>query len=113
MNQFCDILHIKSTSVAYNAATTDAPSNLLITLPSVTLANGQVFTLDICQSIPTIPATDNPQVMIVINESPYPVYLQMGNYVRANGLKCRRRLTMVFGTDPNHATVLSPCLKSC
>ena len=79
MNCFCDILHIKSTSVAYNAATADAPSNLLITLPNVTLTNGQVFTLDICQSIPEIPASDNPQVMLVINSSPYPVYLQMGN----------------------------------
>lgn len=111
MNCFCDILHIKSTSVAYNAATADAPSNLLITLPNVTLTNGQIFTLDICQSIPEIPASDNPQVMLVINSSPYPVYLQMGNYVRANSLKCRRRLTMVYGTDPLHMTVLSPCLK--
>lgn len=108
---YCDILHIKSTAVAYNAATADAASNLLITLPNVTLTNGQVFTLDICQSIPEIPSGDNPQVMLVINSSPYPVYLQMGNYVRGNSLKCRRRLTMVFGTDPNHMTVLSPCLR--
>ena len=105
---FCDILHVKSTAVAYNAATADATSNLLITLPNATLTNGQVFTLDICQSIPEIPAGDNPQVMLVINSSPY---LQMGNYVRANSLKCRKRLTLVFGTDPSHMTVLSPCLK--
>lgn len=111
MNYFCDILHIKSTSVAYNATTAEAASNLLITLPNVTLANGQVFTVDICQSFPEIPSGDNPQVMIVINSSPYPVYLQMGNYVRANSLRCRRRLTLVYGTDPVHVTVLSPCLK--
>nr|DAJ42473.1 MAG TPA: hypothetical protein [Caudoviricetes sp.] len=111
MNCFCDILHIKSTAITYNAATATEPSNLLITLPNVTLVNGQVYTLSICQSLPTIPAGDNPQVMLVINSTPIPVEMQIGNYVRANALKCRRRLTLVYGTDPLHTTVLSPCLR--
>lgn len=108
---FNDILHIKSASIAYNAATASDPSNLLITLPNVTLTNGQVFTLDLCQSMPSITAGDNPRVMLIIDSTPYQVYLQMGNYVRANSLKSRRRLTMVYGSDPLHMTILSPCLR--
>lgn len=106
MNIFCDILHIKSTSIAYTANT-----NVTITIPAVTLANGQVFTLDICQSLPTLTPGDNPQVLVTDGTNTYNVQLQMGNYVRAMSLKCRRRLTMVYGTDPSHMTVLSPCLK--
>lgn len=103
---FCDILHVKSTAISYTAGT-----NLTITIPSATLANGQVFTLDICQSLPTINPGDNPPVLITNGSSTYNLHLQMGNYVRANSLKCRKRLTLVFGTDPSHMTVLSPCLK--
>jgi hypothetical protein len=101
----CDILHIRSTGVTYTTGT------LTITIPSVTLTNGQVFTLTICQSIPTITAGDNPQVVVTDGSSTYDLYLQMGNYVRASGLKSRRRLTLVYGTDPAHITVLSPCLR--
>lgn len=106
-----DILHIKSSSIAYNAATTDTTSTLAITLPEVTLTNGQVFTVDLCQSMPSITAGDNPQVVFIIGTTTYSLYLQMGNYVRAGGLKCRRRLTLVYGTDPTHMTILSPCLR--
>ena len=102
----CDILHIKSTGVTY------ATGTLTITIPTVTLTNGQVFTLTICQSIPAFTAGDNPQVVVTDGSSTYDTYLQMGNYVRGMGLKCRRRLTMVYGTDPIHMTVLAPCLKS-
>lgn len=108
----CDILHIKSTAISYTAATDTVPSNLTITIPTVTLTNGQVFTLNLCQSIPTITPGDNPQVLITDGASTYNLYLQMGNYVRGAGLKCRRRLTLVYGSDPAHITVLSPCLKS-
>jgi hypothetical protein len=107
----CDILHIKSTAIAYTAATDTNPSNLTITIPSVTLTNGQVFTLTLCQSMPTITAGDNPQVLITDGSSTYNLYLQMGNYVRAYGLKGRRRLTLVYGNDPTHISVISPCLK--
>lgn len=107
MNGFCDILHIKSTAIAYTAG-----SNVTITIPQATLANGQVFTLDICQAFPTLNPGDNPQVLITNGTATYNVNLQMGNYVRAMSLRCRRRLTMVFGTDPTHMTVLSPCLRS-
>jgi hypothetical protein len=108
----CDILNIKSTAITYTAASGETPSNLTITIPSVTLTNGQVFTLSLCQRLPTINAGDNPQVLITDGSSTYDLYLQMGNYVRASGLRCRRRLTLVYGTDPAHITVLSPCLKS-
>lgn len=108
----CDILHIKSTAISYTAATGADPSNLTITIPSVTLTNGQVFTLSLCQSIPEITAGDNPEVLITDGASTYNLYLQMGNYVRGAGLKCRRRLTLVYGNDPEHITVLAPCLKS-
>lgn len=107
----CDILHIKSTAVTYTAATGDTPSSLVITLPNATLTNGQVFTLDICQQFPAITAGDNPQVSISLNSQTIPVYLKIGNYVRANGLRCRKHLVMVYGTDPIHISVLSPCLK--
>lgn len=107
----CDILHIKSLSIAYNAATTSASSNLTITIPSATLTNGQVFTLDIAQSLPTITAGDNPQVLITDGSSTYDLFLGMGNYVRASALKCRRRLVLVYGSDPAHVSVLSPCLR--
>lgn len=108
----CDILHIKSTAITYTAATETDPSNLTITIPTVTLTNGQVFTLSLCQSLPTITAGDNPQVVISDGTNTYDLYLQMGNYVRAYGLKCRRRLTLVYGSDPEHVSVISPCLKS-
>lgn len=108
----CDILNIKSTAISYTAATGDTPSNLTITIPAVTLTNGQVFTLNLCQSIPAVNPGDNPQVLITDGSSTYNLYLQMGNYVRGVGLRCRRRLTLVYGTDPAHITVLSPCLKS-
>lgn len=107
MNKFCDILHIKSTAIAYTAG-----SNVTITIPAVTLANGQVFTLDICQSFPTLNPGDNPQVLITDGTNTYNLQLQMGNYVRAMSLRCRRRLTLVYGNDPLHITVLSPCLRS-
>lgn len=106
MNDFCDILHIKSTAVAYTTGT------LTITIPTVTFANGQVFTVTICQSIPEFTAGDNPQVVITDGASTYNVFLQIGNYVRGYGLKCRKRLTLVYGNDPVHMTVLSPCLRS-
>lgn len=106
MYEFCDILHIKSSAVSYTTGT------LTITIPSVTLSNGQVFTVSICQAIPEFTAGDNPQVVITDGSSTYSLYLQMGNYVRGYGLKCRKRLTLVYGTDPIHMTVLSPCLKS-
>lgn len=105
MNGFCDILHIKSTGVTY------ATGTLTITIPTVTLTNGQVFTLTICQTIPSFTAGDNPQVVVTDGSSTYDVYLQIGNYVRGMGLKSRRRLTMVYGTDPIHMTVISPCLR--
>lgn len=107
----CDILKVKSTAITYNAAGTDTSSNLTITIPAATLTNGQVFSLILCQSIPTITAGDNPQVLINDGTTTYNLYLQMGNYVRANSLNCRRRLLLVYGTDPSHITVLSPCLK--
>lgn len=103
----CDILHVKSTDIAYTAGT-----NLTITIPTVTLTNGQVFTLDLCQALPTLNAGDNPPVLIENNGTTLNLQLQMGNYVRARSLKCRKRLTLVYGTDPTHYTVLSPCLRS-
>lgn len=104
----CDILHVKSTDITYAAGT-----SLTITIPTVTLVNGQVFTLDLCQSLPTINAGDNPPVFITNDTTSLNVSLQIGNYVRARSLKCRKRLTIVYGTDPAHYTVLAPCLKSC
>lgn len=103
----CDILHIKSTGITYETGT------LTITIPSATLVNGQVFTLTLCQPIPAFTAGDNPQVVITNGSSTYTLYLQIGNYVRGYSLKGRKRLTLVYGTDPIHMTVLSPCLKSC
>lgn len=104
----CDILHVKSTNITYTAGT-----NVTITIPTATLVNGQVFTLDLCQSLPTLNAGDNPPVFITNGETSLNLYLQIGNYVRARSLKCRRRLTVVYGTDPEHYTVLAPCLKTC
>jgi hypothetical protein len=108
---FCDILHIKSLSIKYTVASTSAPSNLMITIPSATLTNGQVFTLDICQSMPTITAGDNPYVVINDGTNTYNLYLGMGNYVRSSNLKNRTRLVLVYGSDPAHISVIAPCLR--
>lgn len=108
---YCDILHIKSTAISYSAASGSTPSTLAITIPSATLTNGQVFTLALCQSIPTITAGDNPLVTITNGSSIWNLYLNMGNHVRANNLKSRNRLTLVYGNDPEHITVLAPCLR--
>lgn len=107
----CDILHVKSMGITYNVNQTTNESNVVITLPNATLVNGQVFSLSICQQLPTVAPGTNPQVYLSINGTAYPLYLKMGNYVRINSLRCRKQLLMVYGSDPDHITVLSPCLR--
>lgn len=107
----CDILHVRSSGVTYTAAVGAVPSNLTITIPNVTLTNGQVFELSINQPLPAFTG-DNPMVEVTDGSSTYPVYLKMGNFVRGISIKGINKLLLVYGSDPVHLTVISPHLKS-
>lgn len=118
---YCDILHMKSLAITYtagNEANKEVPSNITdpvvtITIPRATLTNGQVFTLDIVQSLPSnIPPEENPMVNITDGLSTYDLYLGMGNYVRTSNIKSRKRLVLVYGNDPYHISVIAPCLRA-
>lgn len=101
----CDILTIKSTSIAM------AGSQLLINIPAVTLANHQEFRLILCQPIPI--AAGVSQVLLQTPTQTIEMRLRTGNYVRADQIKCRRCYDMVYGNNPVHASMLCLLKKSC
>lgn len=105
----CDILKIKVASMAV------AGTQLNITIPPVTLTNGQVFRLCYCPA--QIPANAGvSQVYLVNGSTTIPVYMpscMSGNYARADQLCGTTSLLMVYGNNPVHASILCKVKKSC
>lgn len=106
----CDnILKIKAQSMVV------AGTQLNITIPPVTLTNGQVFRLCYCPL--QIPANAGvAQVYLVNGSTTIPVYQpsgMSGNYAHADQLRCATSLLMVYGNNPIHASILCRVKKSC
>lgn len=98
-------LTIKSTSIAMSG------SQLVITIPAVTLTNHQRFRLILCQNIPTNAAVS--QVILVTPTQTMNMFVRTGNYLRADQIRCRRVYEMVYGTDPTHVSMICPLRRSC
>lgn len=45
-------------------------------------------------------------VQIQIGTTVYPVYTRTGNLLRADQIRCRRVYPIIFGSDPNHFSML-------
>jgi len=98
-------LTIKSTSIAMSG------SQLVITIPAVTLTNHQRFRLILCQNIPTAAAVS--QVILATPTQTMNMFVRTGNYLRADQIRCRRVYEMVYGTDPLHVSMICPLRRSC
>lgn len=88
------------------SAVTLTGGNLYLTLSGVqfnTLPNYTDFRVVICQSIPA--AAGTAQVYLSDGIVNIPVYNLSGNYLRADEIRCRRAYPMVFGNDPDHASL--------
>lgn len=105
----CDILKIKVVSMAV------AETQLNITIPPVTLTNGQVFRLCYCpQQIPANAGVT--QVYLVNGSTTIPVFqpsCMSGNYAHADQLRCSTSLLMVYGNNPVHASILCRVKPTC
>lgn len=104
----CDVLKIKTTSM------TVAGTQLNITIPSVTLTNGQIFRLYLAQELPANSGVT--QVYLVNGSTTIPVYqpsCMSGNYAHADQLRCVRSLLMVYGNNPVHASILCKIRPTC
>lgn len=104
----CEVLKIKTTSM------TVAGTQLNITIPNVTLTNGQVFRLCLAQEIPANAGVN--QIYLVNGSTTIPVFqpsCQSGNYAHADQLRCVRSILMVYGNNPVHASILCRIKPSC
>ena len=89
---------IKSSSI------TTTSTNLVITLSTTpTLTNLKRF-LVLAQSLPS--GANTLPVQIQIGTTVYPVYTRTGNLLRADQIRCRRVYPIIFGSDPNHFSML-------
>lgn len=98
----CEVLKIKTTSM------TVAGTQLNITIPNVTLTNGQVFRLCLAQEIPADAGVN--QVYLVNGSTTIPVFqpsCQSGNYAHADQLRCVRSVLMVYGNPAEWFYVLN------
>lgn len=90
---------IKSSSI------TTTSTNLVITLSTTpTLTNLKRFCLVLAQSLPS--GANTLPVQIQIGTTVYPVYTRTGNLLRADQIRCRRVYPIIFGSDPNHFSML-------
>lgn len=90
---------IKSSSI------TTTSTNLVITLSTTpTLTNLKRFCLVLAQSLPS--GANTLPVQIQIGTTVYPVYTRTGNLLRADQIRCRRVYPIIFGSDPNHFSLL-------
>lgn len=90
---------IKSSSI------TTTSTNLVITLSTTpTLTNLKRFCLVLAQSLPS--GANTLPVQIQIGTMVYPVYTRTGNLLRADQIRCRRVYPIIFGSDPNHFSML-------
>ena len=46
-------------------------------------------------------------VEITIGSTTYPMYTRSGNLLRADQLRCRKLYPIIFGTDPNHFSLVN------
>lgn len=80
---------IKSTSVAIVGGA------LQITIPNVSKLNGKRWNLIICQAIPSNAGTL--PVQIISNGLNYPILSNLGNTLRADMIRPRKRYTIAYG----------------
>lgn len=95
----CCVPTIKSSAVAIKGTT------LQITVPNLTLLNGKAWNLIICQNIPE--GADTLEVELLIGTTAYPVLTNLGNSLRGDMLRTRKRYTIAYGWDEPHFIVLS------
>lgn len=69
-----------------------------------TLTNLKRFCLVLAQSLPS--GANTLPVQIQIGTTVYPVYTRTGNLLRADQIRCRRVYPIIFGSDPNHFSML-------
>lgn len=62
------------------------------------------FCLVLAQSLPS--GANTLPVQIQIGTTVYPVYTHTGNLLRADQIRCRRVYPIIFGSDPNHFSML-------
>lgn len=87
-------------------------NQLAITIPTTTFRNHECFKLVLCQSIPTDAAVS--QVVIVNGTGAGINFLvRTGNYVRADQLRCRKAYCVVYGTNPQHFSLMECVKRSC
>lgn len=72
--------------------------------PKQTLTNLKRFCLVLAQSLPS--GANTLPVQIQIGTTVYPVYTRTGNLLRADQIRCRRVYPIIFGSDPNHFSML-------
>lgn len=58
----------------------------------------------LAQSLPS--GANTLPVQIQIGTTVYPVYTRTGNLLRADQIRCRRVYPIIFGSDPNHFSML-------
>lgn len=92
---------IKPVSVALSGTT------LQITLPALSLLNGKKWHLVICQSLPQ--GTEIGSVEFIVNGTTYPGVNGIGNELKTDMLKARKRFTIIYGWDVPHFMVCGTC----
>ena len=79
-------------------------NDLLITLPDeLTLLNGKKWYLVICEKLPQGDAIGT--VTFIVNDIKYVAVNGIGNVLRTDALRCRRRYTLTYGWDDPHFMV--------
>lgn len=80
------------------------PVTCLEEAKAATLTNLKRFCLVLAQSLPS--GANTLPVQIQIGTTVYPVYTRTGNLLRADQIRCRRVYPIIFGSDPNHFSML-------
>lgn len=71
----------------------------------VNIQDGEIYTKQLlAQSLPS--GANTLPVQIQIGTTVYPVYTRTGNLLRADQIRCRRVYPIIFGSDPNHFSML-------
>lgn len=100
MNCRCCDRFLKSSSITVGA------TSVVITVESnATLNNLDRFCLLLTQNLPV--GSNTLPVEITISSTTYPMYTRSGNLLRADQLRCRKLYPVIFGTDPNHFSLVN------
>lgn len=81
-------------------------TTLTITVAGVnfaTLPNLTNFNLVLCQNLPN--GSNTAQVVLSDGTNTVNAFNLSGNYLRADQIKCRKCYPMVYGNDPQHASL--------